>query len=206
MIVHKDLVQGSDAWLQIRCGKITASRFSDVMAKTKTGVSKTRLSYLYDIVAEKLTQKPAEQYSNAYMQWGTETEPLARAVYQEKNPLLEIQQVGFVEFNDAVGCSPDGLVGDFGLLEIKCPKTTTQIQRWVDKDFPSEYMAQVQGQMWVCDREWTDFVSYDPRILNDKSFFKVRVERDDKYIKAMISDINIFIDDMNELISKLNAV
>ncbi len=203
MKIHKDLIQGTDDWLQARVGKITASRFSDVLAKTKSGVSKTRQSYMYDVIAEKMTMQPAESFTNQYMQWGTQTEPLAREFYQSTIQ-DEIEQVGFVELNESVGCSPDGLVGSSGLLEIKCPKTTTQIQRWIDGGFPSEYQAQVQGQLWICNREWCDFVSFDPRILTDKKMFKVRVRRDEAFIKTLKTEINQFIEEMNAIIEKLN--
>lgn len=204
MKVYTDIQQGSEDWLKIRCGKITASRFSDVMAKGRgSSASKTRLSYIYDIVAEKLTQQPAEQYTNKYMEWGNQCEPLAREYYKHKTG-SEIKQIGFVEMSGAVGCSPDSLVDDNGLLEIKCPKTTTQIQRHLEGVFPEEYKPQVQGQLWICDREWCDFVSFDPRILNEKKMFKIRVYRDEPYIKQIIQEINHFIDDVNSVLEKMN--
>lgn len=204
MKIHKELIQGTDDWLKIRCGVITASRFSDVLSKGKGKLpSKTRLSYLYDLIGEKMTGEPADNFTSQYMQWGSDTEHLALAEYKKRFPLLEIETVGFVELTDDVGCSPDAFAGDFGLVEIKCPKTTTQIQRWLDNKFPSEYMAQVQGQMWVCNREWTDFVSYDPRIKTEKDFFIIRVERDDEYIKNLTLKINEFILELNETLDKL---
>lgn len=203
MKIH-NVEQGSAEWHSLRIGKITASRFSDVLASGRGGgPSKTRQSYLMDLCAERLTGQSAQQFQSEYMTWGTENEPFARGRYELESDVT-VEQVGFVELTDHIGCSPDGLVGNDGLLEIKCPKTTTQIQRWLDGCVPSEYVAQIQGQMWVCGREWTDFVSFDPRITNDKAFFKIRVYRDDEFIKNLDEQVSIFIQDLESLLIKLS--
>lgn len=196
-------IQGGDEWKSIRCGKITMSRAKDVMAKgVGSAPSKTRQSYLYEIASEILTGHAAESYTNAAMEYGTICEPVARQVYEEME-LVPVKQVGFVEINEWVGCSPDGMIGIDGLLEIKCPKTSTQIQRVLENQFPSEYKAQVQGQLWVCEREWCDFVSYDGRIKGPASYFKIRVHRDEEYIKKLREEVGIFINDLNKLLSRL---
>lgn len=202
MIVH-NLEQGTESWHEVRRGKLTASRFKDVMAKgVGSSPSKTRQSYLYEVASEILTGQSQETYMNAAMEYGTLAEPVARQVYEEVM-MLPVEQVGFVEHNEYVGCSPDGLVGDKGLLEIKCPKTSTQIQRVLSGTFPSEYIAQVQGQLWVCKREWCDFVSYDGRIKGPSAFFKIRVERDDKYIKTLSDGIASFVEELKSVLIKL---
>jgi putative phage-type endonuclease len=197
--------QGTPEWLQIRTGRITASRFKDVLSKgVGSAPSKTRQSYIYEVASEILSGCPSESYTNAAMEYGTLSEPAARQVYEEME-MIPVEQVGFVELNEFVGCSPDGLVGKTGLLEIKCPKTSTQIQRVLAGVFPSEYQAQVQGQLWVCEREWCDFVSYDARIKGPAAYFKVRVQRDDKFIKNLEVGVDSFINELKEVLEKLNA-
>lgn len=203
MIIH-NLQQGTPEWYAARCGKITASKFSSVIAKgVGSAPSKTRQSYLYELASEILSGQPQESYTSAAMEYGTLAEPVARQVYEEMEA-VPVEQVGFVELNEFVGCSPDGLVGSNGLLEIKCPKTSTQIQRVLDCTFPSEYQAQVQGQLWVCERDWCDFVSYDGRIKGHAAYFKVRVNRDDEYIKTLSKGVDLFIEDLKKILERLN--
>lgn len=205
MELIKNIEQGSPAWRALRAGKVTASRFADVLAKGKgTTPSKTRQSYLYQLAAEKLTGEPQESYSNEYMEWGTKNEPVARAYY-ELAESKNVEPIGCILHSDDVAASPDGLVGDDGLLEIKCPKTSTQIERILNATFPSEYMAQVQGQLWISGRKWCDFVSFDPRINSDKKYFKVRVERDDEYIKTLEAEVIKFVGELKELVNKLQG-
>lgn len=205
MQIIKELVQGSPEWLETRRGKVTASMFSDVMAKGKgTAPSKTRQSYLYQLAAERITGMIQESFTNSYMEWGTQTEPVARAYYELEEG-VSAETVGFILHNEDVGGSPDSLVGEKGLLEIKCPKTTTQIDRILTGAFPSEYMAQVQGQLWISGREWCDFVSFDPRINSNKKYFKVRVERDAAYIKTLEDEVERFVYDLKALVNKLQG-
>lgn len=205
MIIH-NCEQGSEAWKQVRIGKITASRFAHVIAKGKgSEPSKTRLSYLYEIASEIMTGQAADSYTNPAMEHGTLTEPQARLEYEDREG-VPVEQLGFVEYSDRVGASPDGIVGENGLLEIKCPKTSTQIQRVLDGVFPTEYMAQVQGQLWVCEKEWCDFVSFDPRIAGPSSYFKIRVQRDDDYIAKLQTGVVLFIEDLNKVLERLGHV
>lgn len=199
MQIVRGVEQGSADWLELRCGIVTASNFSKVMAK---GGGKTRLSYMYQLAAEKLTGQPVETYSNAAMDWGNECEPQARATYELREG-KDVEQVTFIHGPAGVGCSPDGLVGKCGLIEIKCPKTTTQIERYLKGGFLSSYKAQVQGQMWVAQRDWCDFVSFDPRISGPSSYFKIRVIRDDKYIAELETEVTNFLTDLNETIDNL---
>jgi len=195
--------QGSELWLQTRLGICSASHFKDILAKGKgKAMSKTRQTYLYQLASEKLTGLVQPSFKNDAMEWGTEQEPYARKHY-EKVEGVEVKQVGFVFHSDSIGCSPDGFVGDCGLVEIKCPKTPNQIQ-WIENDkVPTEHMAQIQGQMWVCDREWCDFVSFDPRIIDGPSgYFKKRVERDDEYIKNLSDEVDAFLFQLSELMQR----
>lgn len=200
-----ELIQGSEEWKQFRCGKITSSRFRDVMSKGKgSEPSRTRLSYLYEIAAEIITGKVADNYISPAMEHGTLCEPLARIEYEEREA-LPVQQVGIIEhpkYNN-ITSSPDGFIGENGLLEIKCPKTSTQIQYVLDGVFPSEYQAQVQGQLWICEREWCDFVSFDPRIEGPSQYFKIRVNRDEEYIEKLKNGVDLFITDLNKILERL---
>ena len=206
MQIIKEIAQGSPEWQALRLGKVTASRFSDVMAKGKAGApSKTRQSYLYELAAERITGLVQDSYSNSYMQWGTETEPNARAFYEFEQDIAT-ETVAFIMLNDDVGGSPDSLVGDEGLLEIKCPKTTVQIERVLEGVFPSEYKAQVQGLLWVSGRKWCDFVSFDPRINSDKKYFKIRVERDGEYINNLEIEVTKFVEELHALVKKLGGI
>lgn len=201
MKIVTGIEQGSDEWLQMRAGKVTASNFSKVMAK---GAGKTRKTYLYQLAAEILTSAPIETFKNAAMEWGNECEPQARAMY-EFNEDVEVEEVTFIHGIEGVGVSPDGLVGDNGMLEIKSPNTTTQIERYLSGKFPSTYKAQVQGQLWVAEREWEDFLSFDPRIEGKASYFKIRVERDDSYIRDLEVEVQIFINDLSEILQQLRG-
>ena len=159
-----EIEQGTDAWFQARLGKATGSRIADIVAKTKTGYSTSRENYMAQLICERMTGKVAESYSNSAMQWGTETEPLARAAYEVKTGLT-VNQIGFVDHPSILmtGASPDGLVGDSGMIEIKCPNTATHIETLLSGKVPTKYLTQMTWQMCCTGRHWTDFVSYDPR-------------------------------------------
>lgn len=202
MQVITGIEQGSDEWKALRLGVVTASRFKDVLSG---GQGKTRLSYMRELAAEILTGEFQDSYSNKYMEWGTETEPQARAMYELRQG-VDVEEVSFVQcLNGAAGCSPDGLVGDSGLVEFKCPKTTTQIETFLNGEMPSSHKAQVQGQLWVTGRDWCDFVSFDPRINGDASWFCTRVHADGEYIRNLEESVNIFINELNVLVKKLKG-
>jgi len=196
--------QGSDAWHKIRLGKITASRVKDVLTKGRgTSPSKTAESYMMELIAEILTGNSKPFFENDAMRWGTETEPQARAMYAVNNDFVDVKEVAFVEHNEQVGISPDGLVGDKGLLEIKCPNTTTQLKRALSDDYSADYKAQIQMQLWVTEREWCDFLSFDPRLECSAGYLQQRVYRDEEYIEEMKTKVYAFVEKMNELINIL---
>ena len=196
--------QGSEEWLSLRLGKITASRVKDVLTKGRgTSLSKTSESYMMELIAEILTGKSKPFFENDAMRWGTETEPQARAMYAVNNDFVDVKEVAFVEHNEQVGISPDGLVGDDGLLEIKCPNTTTQLKRALSDDYSADYKAQIQMQLWVTEREWCDFLSFDPRLECAAGYLQQRVYRDEKYIEEMKTKVYAFGKKMNELIEQL---
>jgi len=186
--------QKTDEWYAARVGKVTASRVADVVAKTKSGYSTSRDNYMAQLVCERLTGKPAESFSNAAMQWGTETEPLARAAYEAKMDIL-VDEVGFIDHPTIVnsGASPDGLVGEDGLIEIKCPNTSTHIDTLLSQTVPKKYADQIFWQMACTGRQWCDFVSYDPRLPSDLQLFIKRIPRDDQYIKLLEAEVIEFL-------------
>ena len=199
--------QGTIEWFAARCGKLTASRVADIIAKTKTGPSASRENYLAQIVCERMTGKPAESYSNAAMAWGTEQEPFARAAYESAKDVL-VQEVGFVPHPNIseAGASPDGLVGLFGLVEIKCPNTATHIQTLLDQKVPEKYNTQMQWQMACTQRQWCDFVSFDPRMAEGLQLFIKRVELDSVYIANLEKEILNFLFDVEHKITQLNKL
>lgn len=196
--------QGSSEWLQMRLGKVTASRVADVMSKGRgSAPSKTAESYMMELIAETLTGQSKPFFENDAMRWGTETEPQARAMYSVNNGFVEVKEVAFVEHNEQIGISPDGFVGDNGLFEAKCPNTTTQLKRALSDDCSADYKAQIQMQLWVTEREWCDFVSFDPRLDCAAGYLQQRVFRDEEYIEEMKVKVYAFVEKMNELINQL---
>ncbi len=202
MKIYTDIIQGSEEWGRLRLGKVTASCFSDATSAGRgSSPSVTRKKYMLKLVAERLTGLPQESYSNGAMEYGSETECEAREYYEALNG-CSVLQVGFIERDEDTGCSPDGLVGDDGMLECKCPFSTTHIKYILADKMPAEYVKQVQGQLWVAEREWCDFMSYDPRVSQRLSFIK-RVYRDEDYIKELHIKIVMFITEMKEMYDKL---
>jgi putative phage-type endonuclease len=199
--------QGSDQWFAIRVGKVTASRVADVIAKTKSGYSTSRDNYMAQLVCERLTGQKGESFTNAAMQHGTETEPLARAAYEALKDVL-VDEVGFVPHPSIImaGASPDGLVGDDGLLEIKCPNTATHIETLLSESVPTKYYTQMQFQLACTGREWCDFVSFDNRLPQELQLFVKRVPRDSMYIRLMEDEIVKFLNELDIKIAQLMEI
>lgn len=202
MEIIKHVEQGSQEWLDMRLGKVTASKVKDVLTKGRgSAPSKTAETYMMDLLAEILTGESKPFFENDAMRWGTQTEPQARAMYELQQG-VEVEEVAFIKLNDYVGVSPDGLVGEDGLVEIKCPTTTTQLKRALTDDYSVDYKAQIQMQLWVSGRKWCDFVSFDPRLNCDASFLIQRVVRDEDYIKEMELKVNDFVDKLIDLVER----
>ena len=188
----------------IRCGKVTASRVADIMAKTKSGYSASRGNYMAELVCERLTGVPTDTFKSAAMEWGTAQEPHARAAYEAVGGVL-VEEVGFVphpSIPDA-GASPDGLVGSVGLIEIKCPYTATHIETLLSGKVPDRYNTQMQWQMACTGRTWCDYVSYDPRMPENMRLFLARVFRDQSAILAMETEVLIFIHELTDKVAAL---
>lgn len=199
--------QRTEEWFAVRLGKVTASRVADVIAKTKTGYSTSRENYLAQLVCEVLTGKPAESYSNAAMQWGVDQEPLARAAYESYQNVL-VDEIGFVVHPTiwASGASPDGLVGELGMVEIKCPNTATHIDTLLTQTVPGKYNTQMQWQMACAGRHWCDFVSFDPRMPTDLQLFVKRVDYDPAYVAMLEKEVMSFLNDLDSKVKQLNEL
>ena len=197
--------QGTPEWFAARLGNVTASRVADVIAKTKSGYAASRENYMAQLICERMTNTVAESYTNAAMQWGTETEPLARAAYESIADVL-VDEVGYVQHPriERAGASPDGLIGLFGLLEIKCPNTATHIDTLITEQVPTKYITQMQWQMVCTGRAWCDFVSFDPRLPNGLQVFVKRVEFDTEYAATLEIEVVKFLAELDTKISKLN--
>ena len=198
--------QRTDEWLKARCGLFTASRFADLLAKTKTGVSASRSNYIAQILCERLTGKVSESYMNQAMMIGTEREPLARALYEAHTGVL-VDEVGFIKHLDLpCGASPDGLIGNDGGIEIKCPQPAAHLEYLLDNEAPSKYMAQIQGCMWMSGRAWWDFVSFNPDFPDHLQLKIVRVKRDDAFIEKIEKEIINADAEVQEKISAINRI
>jgi putative phage-type endonuclease len=196
--------QGSPEWHAQRLGKATASRIADIIATTKTGPSASRVNYAAELVAERLTGQPAERFSNAAMQWGTEKEPEARAAYEFMAD-VDVALAEFVQHPTIAmsGASPDGYIGDVGLLEIKCPNTATHIATLLSGKIDSKYITQMMWQMACTDRAWTDFVSYDPRLPEHLKLFVKRVPRDAARIAELEREVTAFLAEVDGTVAAL---
>lgn len=202
-----EIIQGSPEWHALRIGKVTASRVSDVVAKTKTGWGASRANYMAELIAERLTGEPADKFTNAAMAWGTEKEPDARAAYEFFRD-AQVVEVAFIDHPaiGMTGASPDGLVGDHGLVEIKCPNTATHLDTLLTQTIPSKYVTQMLWQMACTGRQWCDFVSYDPRLPEAMSLFVKRVDRDDKLIASLEKDVAEFLAELDRKLAQLDTL
>lgn len=205
--MSEELIQGSEEWLAARLGRATASRISDVVAKTKSGPSASRANYAAQLVAERLTGQAQESFSNAAMKWGTEMEPEARAAYAFHAD-VEVGTVGFVPHPTIgmAGASPDGMVAADGLVEIKCPNTATHIETLLGQSVPSKYTNQMQWQMACTGRLWTDFASYDPRLPESMRLFVRRVPRDPALISDLEKEVQIFLAEVDTTVARLRGI
>jgi hypothetical protein len=195
------VIQGSVEWALARAGCATASEFSSILAK---GQGKTRAAYLRRVVAERLTGKPCESgYRNAHMDRGNEQEPDAGSAYEEQTGNL-IRQVGFIRHAElAAGCSPDGLVDANGGGEFKCVIPTVQLDTILSGSYPSEHRAQVQGSLWITEREWWDFCSYSPDMPERHRLYVFRVYRDEDYITKLEAEVRGFLNEADQMIERL---
>lgn len=200
------MIQGSDEWKAARLGKVTASRVADAIAKTKTGWGAGRANYKAELIAERLTGATTERYVSAEMQWGTDHEAEARAAYEWRTDAT-VEEIAIVEHPriPMSAASPDGLIGEDGLIEIKCPNTATHIDTLMDGRVPSRYITQMQWQMACTGRKWCDFVSFDPRMPESMQLFVQRVERDGVFICQLEKDVELFLAEIDTIVAALRS-
>lgn len=196
--------QGTEAWAAARRGKVTASRVADVIKKTKSGYSTSRKNYAAQLLCERLTGKTAESFTNAAMQWGVEKEPEARTAYEfMKNVTVDL--VGFVDHPSIAmsGASPDGLVGDDGLIEIKCCNTATHLETLMTGEIDPDYITQIQWQLASTGRKWCDYVGFDPRLPPHLQLFIKRIDRDQRTIIELETEVSGFLRELTAQIAAL---
>ena len=195
--VYNGIEQGSEEWLKIRLGKVTASGVADVLAKTKSGVSASRGNYLIKLAIQRVTGVVEEGFTNDAMQWGIDNEDQARVAYEVASGNF-VDQIAFVDHPTIAwfGASPDGLINQDGLVELKCPNSATHWSYIKDDGPPTKYYIQMQAQMACTGRSWCDFVSFDPRMPERSRLFIKRVMREDDYIAEMEAEVKRFLDEV----------
>jgi putative phage-type endonuclease len=197
--------QRTEEWFQARLGKVTASRVADVLSKIKTGESASRRNYKIQLVSERLTGEKQESYINQAMQDGIDREVFARDRYVQQ--FGEVEEVGFIQHPTLeAGASPDGLVGEDGLLEIKCPMGTTHTETLMTQEVPSKYIPQIQFQLRCTGRKWCDFVSYNPMFPQHLQVFVKRVEADEVYQMELDKEIEAFLLEVQTIIDRLKEI
>lgn len=202
-----ELVQGTPDWLAARAGSLGASQVHEALTRTKTGWGAGRANIKARMVAERLTGQPQESFSNAAMQWGNDWEDAARTAYAFLHGVT-VAQMGLAVHPTIKGthASPDGLVGDKGLVEIKCPNTATHIETLKSQIIPAKYQTQMLWQMICLGREWCDFASFDPRMPEEMQLFVARLHRDDARVAELESGVAEFIAEVDADVAALTTL
>ena len=201
------MLQRSDEWFAARLGKVTASNIKKVMATIKSGEAADRRNYRAQLVVERLTGTKQDGFTNSAMEWGTQQEPSARDAYSFISG-YEVSEIGFVDHPEIAmaGASPDGLIAQDGLVEIKCPNTATHIDWMLSGNVPKEHELQILFQMDCTGRKWCDFVSYDPRLPIDLQLFVVRMEFDKNRALEIKESVKQFIAEVDKTVSDLLSI
>lgn len=192
--------QRTEEWYQARLGKVTASRIADIIAKTQKGAyTQKRADYMNELLCERLTGQREEKYTSSVMQRGTELEEQARQMY-ELESARDVSEIAFVPHPriPMSGASPDGLIEEEGLIEIKCPKTATHLAFLENKQPKFEYICQMQWQMACTGRKWCDFVSYDDRLPENLAYHSVHIPRDDDFIRSLEQEVEKFLAELEQ--------
>jgi len=195
-LIYREVEQGSDSWLRIRLGKVTASRVADVLAKTKTGVSASRGNYLIELALQRVTGVIESSFTNDAMQWGTDNEQTARTAFEVAHNVF-VDQVAFIDHPTIkdFGCSPDGIIGD-SLLELKCPYQSAVHWSYFKDGCPSKYYTQIQAQMSCTGAKSVWFVSFDPRMPARSQLYIEEVMRDAEFIEKLESEVKQFLNEV----------
>lgn len=208
-MIHEQIEQGSEQWLALRLGKVTGSRVADMMKRNKDGkYAASRKDYAFDLALERITgESQGPDLSNVkWVQDGKEREPEARELYAFMKG-VEVRQIGFAThaWVDLFGASPDALVGEDGLLEIKCPKAKTHLEYILAGVAPEEYTPQMDAEMACTGRQWCDFVSYHPAFPAQSQLFVVRYHRDEKRIAELVKEVAAFNAEVAEIVAKIQG-
>lgn len=198
--------QGSDDWFAFRLGNASASRVADIMAKTKSGPSTSRVNYMMELLCQRLTGQREESFTSQAMQRGTELEPIARSAYEVSHGVI-VNECGAFAHRRIFGfvASPDGLIGDDGAIEIKCPNTAQHVEFMRTKEPPARYQWQMLAQMSCAEREWVDFVSFDDRLPEGLQLRVVRFYRDEARIKEMEREVESFLGELASLEQQMRS-
>lgn len=205
MTIHRDIIQRSDAWYAIRCGKFTASDFDTLMPSSRqkeTDWNETQLKIIYRVAAERMTGLAKEQsWDSKPADWGREKEDEARFAYELETG-NEVEQVGFIELDDWIGCSPDGLIREDGYWEAKCPNSDTHLRySLAPHELEENYGWQVMGGLWISGRTWAHIVSYDPRFKDEKKQLVIwSITRDEEAISRLSSRLSLAVEKAKEII------
>ena len=198
------IAQGSPEWFKQRQGNASASRIKDVIAKTKSGYAASRDNYMTELVLERFGIF-SESYTSKSMEWGNEQEPFARATHEIKQNII-VQECGYILHPsiEKSGASPDGLIDDDGVLEIKCPDTKTHFEYLLADKVPSAYIPQMAWQILCTGRQWADFVSYDPRAPIGLDYFYIRYTPDKEYLDMLENELTNFLIEVDKKFNQLN--
>jgi putative phage-type endonuclease len=195
--------QRTAEWFEARLGRLTASRVADMMAKTRNGWGASRVNYAWELAIERLTGEPTARFCSPAMQWGVDTEDKARAAYQI-HALATVVEVGFIEHPKLfAGASPDGLIGDDGMLEIKCPNPATHGETLLNGTIADKYLKQMQFQMACSGRAWCDFASFDPRFPEPMQLWVKRIDRDEGAIAEIEECAAEFLEEVDQMVARL---
>jgi len=206
-MLDEDLVQGSEEWFSASAGHLGASQIADALAKTKSGWGASRQALMAQLICERLTGLPTTGYKSAPMQWGNDIEQEARLAYEMRRGLF-VTRVGLIRHPTIAWthASPDGLVGDDGLVEFKCPESHTHLGYLLAGRFPDRLRKQVDWQMACSGRQWCDLVSYDPRFPGHLQLMIMRIERDATVISELEKDVRLFLADIEAKIARLSLL
>ena len=200
-MIIESVVQGTPEWQTARLGIPTSSNF-DKLITTKGDQSKSRLKYMYQLAAERITGVKEETYQNGAMQRGIQMEEEARNMYELiTGNTVTIVGVCYPNKKKPYGCSPDGLVGDDGAIEIKCPTSAVHVGYLLEGALPTDYIQQIQGQLLVTGRKWVDFFSFYPNLKP----LLIRVTPDEKFQKALAVELNKFVSELDEITKKIRG-
>ena len=201
------IIQRSNEWFAARCGSLGASQLADALAKTKSGWGASRANLRAKLVVERLTGQQEESFTSAAMQWGVDKEEEARTAYSFLTG-RNVVEVGLYKHPTIIGshASPDGLVDDDGCLEIKCPNSATHIETLKSNQVAHKYLLQMQWQMACADRQWCDFVSFDPRMPEHLMMYVQRVQRDDDMLATLETEVRAFLAEVDEDVKALSKI